>query len=141
MTVRSSLTLHVCCLSFFVAMSAPSANALNFAQTTNAVRASFHCASLRTKNPQASFIERIDKPRPVQLFEQTDVNEIFWVGRPCGGNPVTRVFNDRFKAIEGRVGFGFNDFAESLVGVLYPLLVFGLSVLGEDFLGHVGTCL
>src|SRR4030095_10862138 len=108
MTVRSSLTLHVCCHSFFVAMSAPSANALNFAQTTNAVRASFHCASLRTKNRQASFIERIDKPRPVQLFEQTDVNEIFRVGCLGGRNSVARVLYDRFKAVDRRGGVGVN---------------------------------
>ena len=49
-----------------------------------------------------------------------------------------RVFDDRFKAIDGRVGLGLNDLAESLVGFLYPLLILGLSVLGEGFLGYFG---
>src|SRR4030095_7850903 len=138
MLTKSSLMLRAYCHSFFVAMSAPSANALNFAQTTNAIRASFHCTSLSTKNRQASFIERIDKSRAVQLFEQANVDEILRVGGLGRGNPLTRVVNDRFKAIDGRVGLGFNDVAESLVGVLQPFLVFGLSVLGQGFLGHVG---
>ena len=53
-------------------------------------------------------------------------------------NPVARVFNDRFKAIDRRVGFGFNDLAESLVGVFQPLFVFGLPVLGEGLFGDIG---
>jgi hypothetical protein len=54
--VEDRLTFHVCCHSFFVAMAAPSANALNFAQTTVGWTSGVKVA--RDKNPQSPAVAR-----------------------------------------------------------------------------------
>jgi hypothetical protein len=47
-------------------------------------------------------------------------------------------FDDRFKALDRRVRLGFDDLAESLVGVFQPLFVFGLPNLAKTFLDTSG---
>src|SRR4029434_4002615 len=53
---------------------------------------------------ETSAIKRIDKSRAVQLFKQTNVDEILWIGDLRRRNSLAQICQNCFKTLYRRVG-------------------------------------
>jgi hypothetical protein len=102
MLVRSNLTLHPCCHSFFVAsiISRRPFRRSKLPTWVVKIRSLLRSFLLPSREFTKSLaVKCVNKAGFVQLFEQTGVDEILWVGRLCRWDTLACVFNNRLKSL------------------------------------------
>src|SRR5215510_16134703 len=85
----------------------------------------------------SSTVKSIDIARTVELFDQSSVDKVSWVGRFCCGDLVGEFGENHFEAVESRVGFSRHEAAQDLVGIVEIPFLLQTHMFAQRALGYL----
>src|SRR5262245_11756530 len=84
-----------------------------------------------------STVKSIDIARTVELFDQSSVDEVSWVGGLRRGDLVGEFGENHFEAVESRVGFSRHEAAQDLVGIVQIPFLLQTYMFAQCALGYL----